>query len=107
MLQQVGMGPRMIKRLMWCVRIVTISIIVNGSSTQSFKIHKGIRQGDPISLFLFAIIGEALFYVINEAKVMNLVKGVKVGVNDVEVSHLQFALQMTLSSLYLRIMISY
>lgn len=40
---------------------------------------------------MFTIVGEALSYVINQAKVHNLVKGFKVGKDNIELSHLQLA----------------
>lgn len=40
---------------MQCVRTVNYSIVVNGQTTQSFAAAKRLKQGDPMSLFLFAI----------------------------------------------------
>ena len=41
-------------------KTVNYSIIVNGQTSQSFDATKGLRQGDPMSLFLFAIAVEYL-----------------------------------------------
>lgn len=43
MLFQIGLGPRMRQWLMWCIRIVRISIMVNGSPTIPFSMEKGVR----------------------------------------------------------------
>ncbi|GJW26436.1 zinc finger, CCHC-type containing protein [Tanacetum coccineum] len=56
-----------------------------------FKICKGLRQGNPLSPFLFIIAAEALHVTIEEAKAKRLFEGVKVGDNRVYLSHLQFA----------------
>lgn len=40
------------------------SILVNGSPTAPFKLHRGLRQGDPLSPFLFDLIVETLSLVI-------------------------------------------
>lgn len=91
MLIQVGVGPRMVKWIIWCVKTVAISIMINGSPSQPFKPHKGLRQGDHISPFLFTIVGEALSYILNKAKQVNLIRGIKVGKDNIEFSHLQLA----------------
>ncbi|GJT83322.1 RNA-directed DNA polymerase, eukaryota [Tanacetum coccineum] len=54
-------------------------------------IQKGLRQGDPLSPFLFIIAMEALHVAFEEAKSKLIFEGVKVGANKVNISHLQFA----------------
>lgn len=52
-----------IKWLEWMKVIVFSShilILGNGVPTKDFEAHKGLRQGDPLSLFLFVIIVEGL-----------------------------------------------
>ncbi|GJT70288.1 glycerophosphodiester phosphodiesterase GDPDL3 [Tanacetum coccineum] len=66
------------------------SVLVNGSPTKEFKIEKGLRQGDPLSPFLFIIAIEALHVTLQEAKSKNIFEGIKVGSNKVDISHLQY-----------------
>ncbi|GJS35194.1 hypothetical protein Tco_0533576 [Tanacetum coccineum] len=66
-------------------------VLVNGSPTMEFHMERGLRQGDPLSPFLFIIAVEALNVSILHARNNNLFHGVKVGVDNVHVSHLQFA----------------
>ncbi|GJR36492.1 RNA-directed DNA polymerase, eukaryota [Tanacetum coccineum] len=67
------------------------SVLVNGSPTKDFKVQKGLRQGDPLSLFLFIIAVEALHISLQVAKERNIFEGIEVGHNKIDISHLQFA----------------
>ncbi|GAU47037.1 hypothetical protein TSUD_239950 [Trifolium subterraneum] len=75
-----------------CVCTATASALVNGSPTDEFPLESGLRQGDPLSPFLFLLAAEGL-HVLMEAMVeRNLFNGYNVGVaTPVLVSHLQFA----------------
>nr|GEV01459.1 putative RNA-directed DNA polymerase, eukaryota, reverse transcriptase zinc-binding domain protein [Tanacetum cinerariifolium] len=75
----------------WFLKSAYGSVLVNGSPTKEFKIEKGLRQGDPLSPFLFLIAVKALHVSLQEAKSKNLFEGIKVGSLEVEISHLQFA----------------
>ncbi|GKA22785.1 putative RNA-directed DNA polymerase, eukaryota, reverse transcriptase zinc-binding domain protein [Tanacetum coccineum] len=66
-------------------------VLVNGSPTKEFKIQKGFRHGDPLSSFLFIIAVKALHISLQEAKLKNIFKGVEVGHDKVDISHLQLA----------------
>ncbi|GJZ13703.1 putative RNA-directed DNA polymerase, eukaryota, reverse transcriptase zinc-binding domain protein [Tanacetum coccineum] len=68
-----------------------VELIVNGSPTKEFKINKGLRQGDPLSPFLFIISVEALHVSLQEAKSKGIFEGVNIGSDNVNISHLQFA----------------
>ena len=43
---------------MECVTTATASVLVNTSSTNESKFERGLRQGDPLSQFLFLIVVE-------------------------------------------------
>ncbi|PWA44681.1 ribonuclease H protein [Artemisia annua] len=68
-----------------------MSVLVNGSPSEEFGIERGVRQGDPLSPFLFILAAEGLNAIVNEAVEKGIFRGVKVGANHVMCSHLQYA----------------
>jgi len=72
-----------------CVGTVTTSVLVNGSPTEEFAIERGLRQGGPLSPFLFLLVAEG-FNVLMQATVdANLFTGYRVGhVDEVCLTHL-------------------
>lgn len=88
---QMGFGIKWRNWIKGCLKSAYGSVLVNGSPTQEFQIKKGLRQGDPLSPFLFILAMEALHVTLMEAKQKNIFKGIQVGNNLIEISHLQFA----------------
>ncbi|XP_058774729.1 uncharacterized protein LOC131649001 [Vicia villosa] len=68
-----------------------ISVLVNGSPTKEFKMGRGLRQGDPLSPFLFLIVAEAFSMMLKKAIGMGKFKGYKFDEGDERFSHLQYA----------------
>jgi len=54
-------------------------------------ITRGLRQGDPMTPFLFLIVAQGLARLVNQATRKNLLSGIKVGDKKVKVNLLQFA----------------
>ncbi|GAU27943.1 hypothetical protein TSUD_146580 [Trifolium subterraneum] len=75
-----------------CVCTATASVLVNGSQTDEFPLERGLRQGDPLSPFLFLLAAEGLNVLMQAMVENNIFSGYNVRMqNTVSVSHLQFA----------------
>jgi hypothetical protein len=74
-----------------CVCTATASVFVNGSPTDEFPLKRGLRQGDPLSPFLFLLAVEGLNVMMRAMVEGNQFTGYRVGGQEgVIVSHLQF-----------------
>lgn len=75
-----------------CVCTTTASVLVNGSPTDKFPLQRGLRQGDPLSPFLFLLAAEGLNVMMKALVDTGNFTGYTVGgANSMVVSHLQFA----------------
>ena len=72
-----------------CLHSATTSVLVNGSPMKEFRMEKALRQGDPLSLFLFLIAGEALQLMFQESCNKGLFKGVKLASSGKNLTLLQ------------------
>ena len=75
-----------------CIGTATASVLVNGSPMDEFPMKRGLRQGDPLSPFLFLLAAEGFKSLMNSLSDTHLFHGYKVGSHvPTVVSHLQFA----------------
>ncbi|GJV89187.1 RNA-directed DNA polymerase, eukaryota, reverse transcriptase zinc-binding domain protein [Tanacetum coccineum] len=85
-----GFGDRWCGWIHSCLRSSRGSIFVNGSPTKEFQFHKGLKQGDPLSPFLFILIMESLHLSFQNVVNAGMFKGVSIGSN-LHLSHLFYA----------------
>lgn len=85
-----GFNKQWINLVFKCIATPRISILVNGASEGFFKISRGLRQGDPLSPFLFIIMVESLGRLINRAREKALLVGIKITSNMEPITHQQF-----------------
>ena len=75
--------------VMSCVNSTSFVVLVNGSPTAFFKGSRGIRQGYPLSPYMFLLVIKGLGILLNNAKDEGLIKGIKV-VGSISLSHTLF-----------------
>jgi hypothetical protein len=74
-----------------CVEIVDYFVIVNGNIVGPIIPGRGLRQGDPLSPYLFIICAEGLSALIRQAEARGDIHGTKICRNAPIISHLLFA----------------
>ena len=90
-MEKLGFGRKWIRWIMDCVTTASMSILLNGSPLKPFKMEKGLRQGDPLSPYLFLLVSEALVCLLRKAEERNMIEAMRIGKSNVSLKHLQFA----------------
>ena len=90
-LERKGFSLRWRSWMRGCLSSTTFAILVNGNAKGWVKAIRGLRQGDPLSPFLFTIVVDVLSRLVVRAEERDLIEGCGVGRNRTRVSHLQFA----------------
>ena len=80
-----------INQIVECITSAQYAILLNGSPTQPFHPSKGLRQGDPISLYMFLFYTNILSIALTQAKTHKKIKGITIGRRGVSFTHLLFA----------------
>jgi hypothetical protein len=70
---------------------VTTNVNWHGAQSGYFKPHRGIRQGDPMSPYIFVICMDKLSHLISHAVRQGNWKGIRAGRTGPMISHLMFA----------------
>jgi hypothetical protein len=90
-LMEIGLPETLVNIVMHAITSVMTNVKWNGARSEYFKPQRGIRQGDPISPYLFVLCMDKLSHLIVQAVDEGKWKGIKAGRNGPTVSHLMFA----------------
>ncbi|XP_062021223.1 uncharacterized protein LOC133737733 [Rosa rugosa] len=91
MMEVMGFPDRFVFLIMDCVKSVTYSVLLQGAPFGKIKPSRGLRQGDPISPYLFLIVAEGLSALIRKAEREQQIHGVAIARGAPSVSHLFYA----------------
>lgn len=91
MLERFKFPVTWIERVMKCVKTVSYSFIRNGEVFGEVVPHRGVRQGDPISPYLYILCAEGLSGMIRKHEECGLLHGCRIAKNAPSISHLLFA----------------
>lgn len=91
MMIKLGFRGSWVDLIMKCVSLVSYRVRVNGDLSNNFAPERGLRQGDPLSPYLFLLCAEGFSAMLNKAEEEEKLEGVKVCQNAPSVSHLLFA----------------
>lgn len=90
-MEKIGFCRKFTKLVMGTVKTVSYAVLVNGAPTNVFIPERGLRQGDPLSPFLFLFCAKAFSALLKKAEAQGRIHGTKVSREAPEISHLFFA----------------
>ncbi|KAL5549620.1 hypothetical protein UlMin_004851 [Ulmus minor] len=88
---KLGFAAQWVELVMRCVSSVSYSFLINGEIEGDLLPGRGIRQGDPLSPYLFVLCAHGLSELIIDSEQRNLFRGVSIANGCPSISHLFFA----------------
>jgi hypothetical protein len=77
-LHAVGFGDKLTNWILACVTNANFVVLINGEASSFFKSERGLRQGCPLSPYLFILIMEGLSLLLNKSFSDHQLSGIKV-----------------------------
>lgn len=90
-LSEVGLPRNLICFIMSCISSVKTNVMWNDNRSEFFIPDRGIRQGDPLSLYIFVLCMDKLYHIICQVVDEGEWEPMKAGRNGPNISHLMFA----------------
>ena len=90
-MEHLGFPNKLVSLISSCMSTVSYSVLLNGQPVGNIKPTRGLKQGDPLSPYLFLLCAIGLQELIKKAKTNGDIRGVPICKNGPWVSHLFFA----------------
>ena len=88
---KLGFPEGWVDRVMSCVTSTSFSILINGKPFGMINPTRGLRQGDPLSPYLFLLCAEGFTSLLQKAELEGRIHGVSICRRAPKISHLLFA----------------
>lgn len=88
---RMGFPQNFINCIMNCVTSASFNLLFNGQISSEIKVWRGLRQGGPLSPYLFIIYMNVLSCLVSDAKGKNECQGIKFARRGLAVTHLLYA----------------
>ncbi|KAK1312126.1 putative ribonuclease H protein [Acorus calamus] len=86
-----GFNSQWISMIEHCIGTVKASILINGEPAGYFPICRGLRQGDPLSPVLFALVANIFSSMCSKAAAEGWLVGLSCVIEGTQLTHLQYA----------------
>ncbi|XP_065639127.1 uncharacterized protein LOC136071577 [Quercus suber] len=90
-MRKLGFNERWINLVIRCISSVSYSVIINGDTFGNIVPSRGLRQGDPLSPYLFLLCAEGFLALLHEAARNQLLNGISLCKGCPKITHLFFA----------------
>ncbi|XXG40677.1 hypothetical protein AAC387_Pa01g1335 [Persea americana] len=87
MMLKLGFDAKWVEMIMLCVSTISYSVIRDGNEVGPIIPTKGLRQGDPLSPYLFILCAEGLSSLIRKKERVGLIHGARVARGAPSVTH--------------------
>jgi hypothetical protein len=89
-MRKIGFSDQWIQLIMKCVSTVTYAVLINGQPHGRIQPSCGIRQGDPLSPYLFLLCAEGLSHLLRKAEQEKSITGLAIARGGPRITHLFF-----------------
>lgn len=90
-LSSMGFPQNIMNVIKSCISTVSCKILINGQPSKGFAPEKGLRQGDPLSPYLFIICADVLSGLLKKEAAEKMIHGLQVARQSLVITHIFFA----------------
>ena len=90
-LKNFGFDQKFVNWILECVTTVSFELLINGGKTGQFRPKRGLRQGDPLSPYLFILCQEVLSRTLEKDFMEKNISGVKASIGNTPITLVMYA----------------